>query len=44
MGGGWGKEMTGIREGTFQDEHLVSYVRDESLGSIPEAKTTVYVN
>ena len=34
----------GIKEGTFRDEHWVSYVRDESLGSTSEAKTTLYVN
>ena len=31
-------------EGTFWDEHWVLYVRDESLGSNPEAKTTLSVN
>ena len=31
-GGGWEvKWVTGIKESTFQDEHWVSYVRDESL-------------
>ena len=34
----------GIKEGTFWDEHGVSYVRHESQGSIPEGKTTRYVN
>ena len=33
-----------IKESTFQDEHWVSYVTDESLSSTPEAKTTLYVN
>ena len=42
--GAWVKRVMGIKEGTFWDEHWVSYVRDESLGSIPEAKTTLYVN
>ena len=42
--GGWVKWVMGIKEGTFQGEHWVSYVRDESLGSTPEAKTTLYVN
>ena len=36
--------VVGIKEGTFPDEHWVSYVRDESLGSTPEVKTTLYVN
>ena len=39
--GGWVKWLTGAKEGTFQNEHWVSYVRDESLGSTPEAKTTL---
>ena len=34
--------MMCIKEGTFGDEHWVSYIRDESLGSIPEAKTILY--
>ena len=34
----------GIMKGTFPDEHWVSYVRDESLRSTPEAKTTLHVN
>ena len=42
--GGWVKWVMGMREGTFQDEHLVSYTRDDTLGSTPEAKTTLYVN
>ena len=40
---GWVKWGTSIKEGTFQDEHWVSYVRDESLGSTPKAKTTLYI-
>ena len=40
----WGKWVIGIKEGTFWDEHWVSYARDESLGTIPEAKTTLSVN
>ena len=40
----WVKWVMSIKEGTFQDEHWVSYVRDESLGSIPETKTILYVN
>ena len=44
----WGavgdKLVMGIKEDTFQDEHWMSYVRDESLGSTLEAKTTQYVN
>ena len=43
MGGG-AEWMTGMEEGTFWHEHWVSYVRDESLGSTPEAKTTLYDN
>ena len=43
--GAWAKRVMGIKEGTFWEEHWVSYVRDESLGSFtPEAKTTLYVN
>ena len=42
-GGGWVKWVMGIEEGTFWEEHWVSYVRDELLGST-EAKTTQYVN
>ena len=34
----------GNKEGTFQDEQWVLHVSDESLGSTPEAKTTLYVN
>ena len=41
---GWVKWVMGIKEGTLQDEHWVSYVRNESLGSTAEAKTTLYVN
>ena len=44
MGRGWAKWVTGIKEGTFQYEHWGLYVRDESLGSTPEIKTTLYVN
>ena len=40
----WVKWVMSIKEGTFWDEHLVSYVGDESLGSTPEAKTTLYGN
>ena len=43
MTGGWSKWMMGIKEGTCWDEHWVSYVRDESLGSTPEAETMLYV-
>ena len=32
----------GIKEGTFPDEHGVSYIRDKSLDST-EANTTLYV-
>ena len=39
MGGG----VKGVM-GTCEDEHWVSYVRDESLGSTPEAKTALHVN
>ena len=41
---GWVKWVMGIKEGTFLDEHWVSYVRDEPLGSTPEVKTTLFVN
>ena len=36
--GRWVKWMMGIKEGTFWDEHWVSYVSDESMGSTPEAR------
>ena len=42
--GGWVKWVTGIKEGTFWDEHWVLYVRHESLGFTLEAKTILYVN
>ena len=32
----------GIEEGTYWDEHWVLYVSEESWGSIPKAKTTLY--
>ena len=42
MVGEWVKwVVTGIVEGTCWDEHWVSHVRDELLGSIPEAMTTL---
>ena len=42
--GGWVKWRMSIKEGIFQDEHLVSYVNDKSLGFTIETKTTLYVN
>ena len=33
-----------IKEGTFWDEHWVSYVSDESLASAPETNIALYVN
>ena len=36
--------MMGIEEDTRWDEHWVSYISDESLGSTPETNTTLYVN
>ena len=33
----------GIKEGTCWDKHWMLYVRNKSLGSTPEAKTTLYV-
>ena len=41
---GWVKWVMGIKKGTSGDEPWVSYVGDTSLGSIPEAKTVLYVN
>ena len=38
------KWVMGIKEGASWDEHWTSYVRDESLGSTPEAKTILYIN
>ena len=40
VGGGWARWVMGITEGAC----WVSYVGDESLGSTPEAKTTLSVN
>ena len=42
--GGWVKWVMSIKKAPFWDEHWVLYVRDESLDSTPEAKTTLYVN
>ena len=42
--GGWGKWVMGIEEGTCWDEHWVLNVSDESWGSAPEAKTTLYTS
>ena len=41
-----GKVMRGMGEidESIWDEPWVSYVRSESLGSTPEAMTTLYVN
>ena len=44
MGGGWVRWVVGIEEGTCWVENWVFYVSDKSLGSTPEAKTTLYVN
>ena len=41
--GVWVKQVMHIKEGTFLDEHWVSYVRNEVLGSTLKAKTTLYV-
>ena len=43
-GGEWVKWMMGIKEGTCWDEPCVLYASDESLGSTPEAETTLYVS
>ena len=40
---GGGRGM-GIKEGTWFDEHWVLYVSDESLNSISETNTKLYVN
>ena len=42
--GEWGKRVMGIKESTCWDGYGVLYVRDESLDSTPEAKTTLYAN
>ena len=34
----------GIQEGTGRDEHWASCGRDESLGSTPETRATLYVD
>ena len=39
-----GQMGDGHKEGTCWDEHWVSYVRDESLGSTSGAKTILCVN
>ena len=44
VGGGWGKWVMGIKEGTCWDEHWVLYVSDEFSGSIPETNAILYVN
>ena len=44
MGGGWAQWIMASKEGPCWDEHWVLYVNDESLGSMPEAKITLYVN
>ena len=41
-GAGGVKWVMGIKKGTLRDEHWVSYVRDESLGSTPEVKITLH--
>ena len=33
-----------VKGGACWDGHWVSYIRGESRGSTPEAKTTLYVN
>lgn len=38
------KWLMGTEEGTDWEEHWVSRVTDELLGSTPEAKTTLYIN
>ena len=43
MGGGWGKWVMVVKEGTC-DEHWVLYVSDESLNCTPETNITLYVN
>ena len=42
--GGWVKWGMGIKEGTYWDEHWVLHVSDESLTSILETITALYVN
>ena len=37
------KKVMGIKERSSGDEPWITYVRDESLGSTPEGKTTLYV-
>ena len=44
MDGWMGRQVIGIKEGTFWDEHWVSYIRDESLSSTSRTETTLYVN
>lgn len=41
VGGGCVKWEMGIKEGAGWDEHRASYVRDESLGSPPDANPTL---
>ena len=43
LDGGWTKWVMGITEDTCWDECWVLYGSDESLGSTPEASTTLYV-
>ena len=38
------KWVMGIKKGTLQNEHWVSYIRDESLASSPQTKNILYLN
>ena len=42
--GVWGSWVMGIKEGTWWNEHWVSYATDESLNSTSETNNTLYVN
>ena len=42
MGGGRGKWLMGIENGSCWDEHWVLYVSHESWESTPETKSTLY--
>ena len=43
MGGGWIKQVMGIKEGSC-DDHWVLHVSDGSLNSTPETNIILYVN
>ena len=41
--GGWGNWVMGIKEGTWCDDHWVSYATDELLNTTFETNDVLYV-